>query len=117
MSEELTKDLNRNSTDRLPFEELVKRHLEAIATRLERFEAATQEQLAQVQEPLVQVQEQFVQVRGELGILNNTVAKIEERMTDLDYKLDSFVREQIAMKRDMFKLQEAAGFKQGVGLS
>lgn len=114
MSEDLTKDLNSNSTDRLPFEELVKRHLEAIAHRLERFEADTKAQLGQIRS---ETHEQFAQVRAELHVLNNTVAKIEERMTDLDYKLDSFVREQIAMKRDMFKLQEAAGFKQGVGLS
>ena len=141
MSEEQTKDLNGNSTNPLPLEELLKRHFDVVMARFDRVEvevktqsvelkaelrAEMQTQLAELKTELraelqtqlaelkAEMQSQTALVGAELRTMNATLARVDERMTDLDYKVDSFVREQIAMKRDMFKLQEAAGLKPGL---
>ncbi len=103
MSEELTKDLNGGSTNVLPFEIVVTQQLAKIVSQLEQLETRLR---AEMSEGFAQVDGRFAQVHAELRQLSALSEQVNERITDLDYKVDSFIREQLNMKREITKLQK-----------
>ncbi len=121
MSEEQTKDLKSGATNPLPFEIVVTQQLAKIVSQLERLETQLREEMnegfaqlrAEMNERFAQVDARSVQTITELRQLSALSEQVNERITDLDYKVDSFIREQLNMKREITKLQEATGVKPG----
>jgi len=92
MSEENTKSQNGDSTNPVPFEEFVKQQFAVVLARFDKIES--------------EMVERFVQLSRQIMELNGRVGKIEERVEDIDYKLDDFIKEQIRMKREWREYQE-----------
>lgn len=93
MSEDNTKSMNGDPTSPLPVEEFVKQQFSVILTRLDKIES--------------EMAERFVQLSRQIRDLDARAAKIEERLEDIDYKLDDFIKEQIRMKREWRDFQES----------
>ena len=128
MSEEKTELLKVDSTNPLPLETLFNQFAAMMMNRFDRLEAQyneshqqfierfaqVDERFAEINERLAKAEKEQIQTNLELRMLNTSLSKMEESMADLDYKVDSFIREQVKIKRDVAKLQEAVGFKVGL---
>jgi septal ring factor EnvC (AmiA/AmiB activator) len=100
MSEEITKDLNGDSTNPLPLEELVTRPFEALMNRFDQVEAR-----------LERVEKDVRDLKLDSQGIKAQLFKVEDRIRDLDDKVDAFVRESLYLKRELREFQESLGAK------
>jgi chromosome segregation ATPase len=99
MSEENTKSQNGDSTNPLPFEDFVRQQFTAISTRFDNLSG----EVNSLRQEMI---ERFVQLSRQIRELDTRVGKVEERVEDIDYKLDDFIKEQIRIKREWREFQE-----------
>ena len=96
MPEDNTNSQNDDSTTPLPFEEFVRQQLATILVRLDGVENSLRQEMV----------ERFLQLSRQIRELDTRVGKIEERVEDIDYKLDDFIKEQIRIKREWREFQQ-----------
>jgi septal ring factor EnvC (AmiA/AmiB activator) len=113
MSEEITKKLDEVSGEEIPFEEFVRRQLISISSRLTVLETGQAALHTEVVERFVQVSRHVKEVKDEIGITNENVHKLDDKlfklsrqMRDLTDKVDLFVQEHLYLKRDVQDMQE-----------
>lgn len=107
MSEEITKDLNGDSTNPLPLEELVTRHFEALMNRFDQVEA----RLERVEKDMGELKHNVTGLKLDSEGIKAQLFKVEDRIRDLDDKVDAFVRESLYLKRELREFQESLGAK------
>jgi chromosome segregation ATPase len=82
----------------VPFEDLIRQQLALIATRLDSISD-------EVNSLRQEIAEQFVQLNRQVRDVDAVVSNAEERVRDLDCKLDEFIKEQIRLKREWREFQ------------
>lgn len=112
MSEETTQTLKVESTNPLPIETLFKQFAELMTRRFDQLEAEVRagnrelvERVNSLENRMSAVELELAGVKLELSGVKGQLDHIEERIVDLDVKVDSFVKDTINLKREMKKLQ------------
>ena len=82
----------------VPFEDFIRQQLALITTRLDSISD-------EVNTLRLEMIEQFVQLNRQVRDVDAVVSNAEERIRDLDYKLDEFIKEQIRLKREWREFQ------------
>ena len=101
----------------LHFEEYVKNQFELMFVRMDGFDArmdkfdqrmgGLETKIAGVESGLrSEMVERFLQLSRQLREVDTRVAKVEERVEDLDFKVDGFIKEQLRMKREWREFQD-----------
>ena len=128
MPEEITEKVKVSSTNPLPFEVMITQQLTAILSRLEQSDAnlvafrtevnerfdRLEARQTQLEARQTQLEAQQAQTNAELRNLTQGVYKIDERFSNLEYKMDTFLTEQVVIKRELYKVQEVVGLKRGL---
>jgi uncharacterized protein (DUF3084 family) len=93
MSEDKTKTMSVDSTNPLPFEELVTRQLEALFKRLDQIETNIRAEFAIVRTELAVVREEQVKLREEQTKLREEQTKLREEQDQLRMEMrDRFLQ-------------------------
>lgn len=99
MPEDKTNGLNADSTNPLPFEDFVRRHLAVLLKHVNNL----QEQQNDLQGQVVSLREQQVKLQEEIV---ERFVQLSRQIKDLDQKVNVFIREQTYIKDDIRELRE-----------
>ncbi len=102
MPEDNNSDLNADSTNPIPFEDFVRQQLMALAAQVNSLREDTVERF-------VQLSRQIRELDARVGRVQEEVGNIREDVKDLDDKVDSFIKEQLKMKREWRDFQGQEG--------
>jgi len=97
MSEDETEPLDDHLTSPAPFEEYVKNQFEVVLARLDGVESGLRAEMV----------ERFLQVSRQIRDVDERVQDLGEQMRDLDEKVDTFIKEQLRLKRELREVQES----------
>jgi phage shock protein A len=92
-------DLNADTTNPVPFEDFVRQHLVALSAQVN----SLREEMV---ERFLQLSRQIRELNARVGRVEEEVGNVREDVKDLDDKVDSFIKEQLRMKREWREFQE-----------
>jgi len=102
MPEDNNSDLNADLTNPIPFEDFVRQQLLALAAQVNVLREDTVERF-------LQLSRQIRELDARVGRVQEEVSNVREDVKDLDDKVDSFIKEQLKMKREWREFQEQEG--------
>jgi chromosome segregation ATPase len=109
MPEDKNSDIGADATDSVlveigpmssvPFEDFVRQQFAFIVERLD----SISDEIDGLRQEMA---EQVMQLSRQIRDVDAVISRAEERVRDLDYKLDEFIKEQIRLKREWREFQQ-----------